>query len=68
LPRGPRLAHLRDDEALHHAGHSPHLTRIDHATRLGVPREAAARLARAVKRVLAHGIARTIDPARCAAT
>jgi formamidopyrimidine-DNA glycosylase len=58
------LGNIYVSEALHHAALSPHRRASTIATRSGAPREAAARLAIAVKRVIGDAIAGTIDPAR----
>jgi len=58
------LGNIYVSEALHHAALSPHRRASTIATRSGAPREAAVRLAIAVRRVIGDAIARTIDPVR----
>jgi formamidopyrimidine-DNA glycosylase len=58
------LGNIYVSEALHHAALSPYRRASTIATPSGAAREAAARLATAVKQVIGHAIARTIDPVR----
>jgi formamidopyrimidine-DNA glycosylase len=58
------LGNIYVSEALHRAGLSPQRRASSIATPSGAPRETAARLATAVKQVIAGAIARTIEPAR----
>jgi formamidopyrimidine-DNA glycosylase len=58
------LGNIYVSEALHRAALAPHRRASTIATAAGAPRDAAVRLAVAIRQVIAEAIARAIDPAR----